>query len=186
MIRTLIVHDVTLISDLLTKVLEDNGDIKVVGRATSVHEALERLGSMQCDVMVINSLLPDDGALTLTRTACKQFGDVKVVITGLVESQTAILHCLEAGAAGYVREADGVQQLMAVVHHAAQGEALVSPAVAGALIARVNELRRLATELNGYHENDMEQQATELTEREREILGLLGDAIATARLLKNW
>lgn len=175
MIRTLIVHDVTLISDLLTNVLEDQGDIQVVGRATTPEEALELLGTLPCDILVVNCLLPHEGALTLTRAVAKQCSNVKVVITGLVESQTAILHCLEAGAAGYVREADGVTQLMAVVRHAAQGEALVSPAVAGALIARVNELKRLATELNGYHESDMEQQATELTEREREILALLGE-----------
>ena len=143
MIRTLIVHDVTLISDLLTTVLEDQGDIAVVGQVTTPTEAMEKLSTTPCDVMVINCLLPDEGALTLTRAAVRQFSNVKVVIAGLVESQTAILHCLEAGASGYVREADGVQQLMSVVRHAAQGEALVSPAVAGALIARVNELKRL-------------------------------------------
>jgi DNA-binding NarL/FixJ family response regulator len=185
MIRTLIVHDVTLISDLLTKVLEDQGDISVVARATSPSEALEKLGKTPCDVMVVNSLLPDEGALSLTRAVAKQHGNVKVVVTGLVESQTAILHCLEAGAAGYVREADGVQQLMSVVRHAANGEALVSPAVAGALIARVNELKRLATELNGYHETDIEQQATELTEREREILALLGEGYSNREIAEE-
>lgn len=175
MIRTLIVHDVALISDLLTTVLEDQGDVAVVGQATTPEQALGILATTPCDVVVVNCLLPDEGALTLTRAISKQFSNVKTVIAGLVESQTAILHCLEAGAAGYVREADGVKHLMAVVRHAAQGEALISPAVAGALIARVNELKRLATELNGYHESDMEQQATELTEREREILALLGE-----------
>ena len=175
MIRTLIVHDVTLVSDLLTTVLEGQDDIRVVGSATTPTAALEKLQDTSCDVVVVNCLLPDEGALTLTRAAAKQFPDVHIVITGLVESQTAILHCLEAGATGYVREADGVEQLIAVVRHASQSEALVSPAVAGALIARMTELKRLATELNGYHETDMAQQATELTEREREILGLLGE-----------
>ena len=185
MIRTLIVHDVTLISDLLTTVLEDQGDIRVVERATTPTEALEKLSSTPCDVIVVNCLLPDEGALTLTRAIAKQFGNVKVVIAGLVESQTAILHCLEAGAAGYVREADGVHQLISVVRHAAQGEALVSPAVAAALIARVNELKRMATELNGYHESDMEQQATELTEREREILALLGEGYSNREIAEE-
>jgi len=175
MIRTLIVHDVTLVSDLLTTVLEDQDDMRVVGSATTPAQALEKLQDTPCDVVVVNCLLPDEGALTLTRAAAKQYPDVHIVITGLVESQTAILHCLEAGATGYVREADGVEQLIAVVRHASQSEALVSPAVAGALIARMTELKRLATELNGYHETDMAQQATELTEREREILGLLGE-----------
>ncbi len=182
MIRTLIVHDVTLISDLLTTVLEDQGDIRIVDRVTTPTAAMEKLSKESCDVVVVNCLLPDEGALSLTRVIAKQCQNVKVVITGLVESQTAILHCLEAGAAGYVREADGVQQLIAVVRHAAQGEALVSPAVAGALIARVNELKRLATELNGYHETDIEQQATELTEREREILELLGEGYSNREI----
>jgi len=185
MIRTLIVHEVALISDLLTTVLEDQGDIRVVDRAVTPAEALEKLNKTPCDVLVVNCLLPDEGALNLTRAIVKQHNNVKVVITGLVESQTAILHCLEAGASGYVREADGVQQLMSVVRHAAQGEALVSPAVAGALIARVNELKRLATELNGYHESDMEQQATELTEREREILALLGEGYSNREIAEE-
>jgi DNA-binding NarL/FixJ family response regulator len=113
--------------------------------------------------------------LTLIHAIVKQFDDVKIVIAGLAESQTAIVQCLEAGAAGYVLESEGVEQLMAVVGHTVVREALISPSVAAALIARVTELKRLATELNGYHESDMEQQATELTEREREILALLSE-----------
>jgi chemotaxis response regulator CheB len=58
MIRTLIVHDVTLISDLLTTVLEDQGDISVVGHATTPVEALKILSSTSCDVMVVNCLFP--------------------------------------------------------------------------------------------------------------------------------
>jgi DNA-binding NarL/FixJ family response regulator len=175
MIHTLIVGDVTLTGELLMMVLEEQDDIHVVDRATTPVEALEKLATLPCDVMVVCSFLLDEGALTLTRATVKRYHNVKVVLAGLTESQTTILNYLEAGAAGYVREIDGVEQLIAVVRHAAQSEALITSAVAGALIARMHELKRLATKLNGYHEMDMEQQATALTEREREVLALLGE-----------
>lgn len=185
MIRTLIVHDVTLVSDLVANVLNAEADMCVVGRAATPAEALTMLEQHPCDVMVVNCMLPEEGALTLTRAIQKQAAPVKVVVTGVVDSQTAILHCLEAGASGYVREEDGVIQLVAAVRHAYQGEAIVSPAVAGALIARMSELRRLATELNGYHEADLHEQATELTEREREILGLLAEGYTNREIAEE-
>lgn len=175
MIRTMIVHDVTLIRNLLTTVLEGQGDIKVIGRASTAGEAMEILSTTPCNIAVVNCLLPDADVLTLIRTITKQFSDVKIVTVGLVESQTTILHCLEAGAAGYVLDSDGVEQLVSVIRHTAAGEALISPSIAAALIDRVNQLKRLATELNGYDEADMKRQATKLTGQERKILAMLSD-----------
>lgn len=175
MIRAMIVHDVRLISDLLTTVLESQGVIKVVGRASTPGEALAILATTPCHLAVVNSLLPNECVLNLIRAIAKQFDDVKIVIVGLAESQTAIVQWLEAGAAGYVLESEGVEQLMAVVSHTTVREALISPPVAAALIARVSQLKRLATELNGYDRADMEQQATKLTEREQHVLAMLGE-----------
>jgi DNA-binding NarL/FixJ family response regulator len=174
MIRTLIVHDVCLIGDLIAKALHDEVDIRVVGRAATPDEALEFLKQGACDVALINILLPEQGALNLTKVIAKKHQDVKLVVTGLLESKTAILQCLEMGAAGYVQQDDSVHDLITKVRHVARGEALVSPQVAGALIARLAELKRLATELNGYQEISLQDQCTELTAREREILDLIG------------
>ena len=185
MIRTLIVHNVCLISDLLSKALNDEQDVQVVGRAATPQEALTSLAHDACDVMLVNFQLPDQGAIELVRMAGKHFGHVRIVVTGLIDSQTAILHCLELGASGYIREDDSVYDLIRAVRHAARGEAMVSPAVAGALISRVAELKRLATEVNGYHDISVQEQATELTEREREILGLLGQGYSNRQIAEE-
>ncbi|HXF63212.1 MAG TPA: response regulator transcription factor [Caldilineaceae bacterium] len=182
MIRTLIVHDVCLISDLLAKALNDQDDIVVAGRVASPEAALEFLKENEVDVVLVNILLPEQGALGLTKTIAKKFDYVKVVVTGLLESRTAILQCLEIGAAGYVQQDDSVDDLIIKVRHVARGEALVSPQVAGALIARLAELKRLATELNGYQEISLQDQCTELTAREREILDLIGKGYTNQRI----
>jgi len=182
MIRTLIVHDICLIADLLAKALNDEGDIVVAHQVISPEEALEFLKEEQCDVLLVNILLPEQGALNLTKTVAKKFSDVKIVVTGLLESKTAILQCLEMGAAGYVQQDDSVGDLVKKVRCVARGEALVSPQVAGALIARLAELKRLATELNGYQEISLQDQCTELTAREREILDLIGKGYTNQRI----
>jgi DNA-binding NarL/FixJ family response regulator len=174
MIRTLIVHDVCLIGDLLAKTLNDQEDIVVVGHVSTPEEALRSLNTGGCDVVLVNILLPEQGALNLTKTVAKKFDHVKLIVTGLLESKTAILQCLEMGAAGYVQQNDAVEDLLTTVRHVARGEALVSPQVAGVVIARLAELKRLATELNGYQEISLQDQCTELTAREREILELVG------------
>jgi DNA-binding NarL/FixJ family response regulator len=174
MIRTLIVHEVCLIADLLSKTLNDQADITVIGSISSPDEAVAYMEKKECDVLLVNILLPDQGALNLTKTVAKRFPNVKTVMTGLLDSKTAILQCLEMGAAGVVQQDDSVDDLITKVRHVAKGEALVSPQVAGVLIARLAELKRLATELNGYQEISLQDQCTELTAREREILELLG------------
>ncbi len=174
MIRTLIVHEVCLIADLLAKTLNEQDDIEVVSSVSSAEEAVAYLEHHPCDLMLINILLPDQGALNLVKAAAKKYPNLKIVMTGLLDSKTAILQCLEMGAAGVVQQDDSVDDLITKVRHIAKGEALISPQVAGALIARLAELKRLATELNGYQEISLQDQCTELTAREREILDLLG------------
>jgi len=185
MIRTLIVHNICLIGDLMAKALNDEQDVQVVASAATPQEAMVALTQHACDVMLVNFQLPDQGAIELVRMAAKSHEDVRIVVTGLIDSQTAILHCLELGACGYVREEDSVADLVRTLRHAARGEAMVSPAVAGALISRVAELKRLATEVNGYHDISLQEQATELTEREREILALLGQGYSNRQIAEE-
>jgi DNA-binding NarL/FixJ family response regulator len=182
MIRTLIVHDVCLIRDLLAKALNDQDDIVVVGYANTPEDAMDFLREEECDVVLVNILLPQQGALNLTKAIAKKFNNTRVMVTGLLESRTAILQCLEIGAAGYVQQDDSVEDLITKVRHVARGEALVSPQVAGALIARLADLKRLATELNGYQEISLQDQCTELTAREREILDLIGKGFTNQRI----
>jgi DNA-binding NarL/FixJ family response regulator len=174
MIRTLIVHEVCLIADLISKALNDQDDITVVGSATSAADAMAYMERNGCDVVLANIMLPDQGAHQLAKAMTKKHADAKMIVTGLLDSRTAILQCLEMGAAGVVQQDDSVEDLITKVRHIAKGEAIVSPQVAGALIARLAELKRLATELNGYQEMSLQDQCTELTAREREILDLLG------------
>jgi DNA-binding NarL/FixJ family response regulator len=168
MIRVFIVDEVRLTCDMLATVLKDMSDIEVVGCATTVDEALARLSA--CDIVLATTTLPNDGAYELTRIVAKNISSPKVLIIGLAESREAIIRYIEAGAAGYVHRQDSVDRLLANIRAAYNDEAIVSPGIAAAIMAR---LAQLASSAMAAPLRQELADTSELTRREREVLNLI-------------
>jgi DNA-binding NarL/FixJ family response regulator len=173
MIRVLIVHETRLISDLKATVLRNEPDIEVIGCAATAEDALASIKKFACDIVLVSVTLPNDGAFVLTRAATKLQNPVKILITGLTESKAVILRCIEEGVAGYVNTDESLTDLVRKIRCVSQGEFLVSPGIAAALISRISELKKMVTELNGFKDMNPNHLYAELTERECEVLDLI-------------
>ena len=173
MIRVLIVDSVRLMCDAITSVLEDQPDMQVIGCATDVSEAIN--STKECDIVLVNANLPDDGAYLLTRalTTNTDFGEKihqpRIMVVGLVESKNSILRWVEAGARGYIRKEASVEEMLTNIRSVSQGNARVSPEVAGALMERLSEFATLFEDIDGGPLD-----LADLTPRETEVLKLLG------------
>lgn len=175
MIRVLLVTQIELIGNVVAAMLEDESDIEVVGCATSVKEALARVG--ECNVILVSPRLPGDGALELTTTIAERYPEVKILAFGLAESKARVLQYVEAGADGYVAKDDSVEDLLRRIRAAHDDRAMVSPAVAAALMARVTKYAQLLSEVeSGLHKD------AELTPREHEVLELIGDGLTNQEI----
>lgn len=169
MINCLIVHDIHLICNIISSVLEDEPDICVAGCATGLEEAFEKACSEQIDVVLISTRLPDQGALKLTEKITQTVPFVHVLALGLSERKEDVLQYVEAGAVGYVLKNDSVEDMLAAIRLAHSGQAQVSPEIAVALMSRVSELAQKFSNINpGILDS------VNLTPRELEILELLG------------
>lgn len=169
MIQVLLVNEIRLMCNVLTAALKDEPNIRVVGCATSVDEAILRLEREQVDVVLISTRLPDQGAIRLTRIVTDIQPDIDVLVLGVTENKDHVLQYVEAGADGYILKDDTVEDLVEAIHAAQEGKALVSPKIAGALMERVSELADMFANLEtGVVEN------AGLTARELEVLELLG------------
>jgi DNA-binding NarL/FixJ family response regulator len=167
MIRVLLVNEIRLMSNVIGSVLEDESDIEVVGGVTSFDEALAL--APKSDVILMSTRLPEDGALKLTSTIAEAHPSVKVLVLGLTETKGQVLRYVEAGAAGYVLKDDSADDLLSRIRAAQNGEALVSPNIAAALMSRVGELAQLFADVESGLSG-----AADLTPREHEILELIG------------
>jgi DNA-binding NarL/FixJ family response regulator len=175
MIRVLLVSEMGLVSNLIASVLEDEADIDVVGQTTSPEAALDQLSG--ADVVLVSTRLRENGALRFTEGTAKRDDAVKVLVIGLRESEQEILKYVEAGADGYVLRDNSVGTLLEKVRAADQGEALVSPDIAYALMSRLTELAQLFSRV----ETGLDE-PVDLTPREEEVLDLVGQGLTNQQI----
>jgi DNA-binding NarL/FixJ family response regulator len=185
MIRVLVVHKVRLTCDLMAAALKEEFDIAEVDCARCADEAMSKLLSDVYDVALVNINLPDNNALHITRLVARNKLAVKVLITGLVQSKAAVLRCVEEGAAGYVLEEESLQDLIKKIRAIHSNQFVVAPAMAGAMIARLAELKRQVTTIRTLAATDSYQEPTELTPREWEILSLIEQGMTNQAIADN-
>jgi DNA-binding NarL/FixJ family response regulator len=177
MVKVLVVHQTLLIGNIIASVLSDEKDITVVGRATTVAEAMSYLEAGQCNMVLISAQLADNGALKLTETAVEINPDTKVLVTGLPESKNIILQYVMAGAAGYVLEDVSVENLLDHIRAVHDDKAIVSPEIAAALMEQISELAYISSQ------DQLDTTAvTDLTNREREVLNLIGEGLTNQEI----
>jgi DNA-binding NarL/FixJ family response regulator len=166
MIRILLVDSNRLISGMFKTVLGNEPDLQVIACATTIDESLVYIYA--CDVALVSTTLPDDGAYEFVRAARLANPQVKTLVIGLAEPKAAVIRHLEAGAAGYANPDDSVDNLLSHIRAAHRGEALLAPDLAAALMARLVEW---TTAPEKAQRRPIE--AAGLTRREREVLRLM-------------
>lgn len=177
MIRLLLVDRVRLVCEVIGSALEGEPDIQVVGIATTLEYALEIMRGEACDIVLISTSLPDAGALALVNAIREESLEMKALVIGVADAEAVIMAYITAGASGYVLREDSPSELLANIRAAYDDKALVTPAVAARLIARIAELTDKLAAV-GIDSTDYE----ELTPREREILGLIGEGMTNQEI----
>lgn len=187
-IRVLIVDDQRLLCEGFRKLIELEPDLEVVGMAGDGEEALavtERLMAARTlpNVVLMDVRMPHLDGITATRIFKERWPEVHVVILTTFDDRELIHAGLQAGAQGYVLKDISAGQLAAAIRAVAQGQVLLHPEVASAVLASLASLTSLASVSSARSEPDVAAAATsatanvgmiaQLTEREREILALL-------------
>ncbi|HZP81291.1 MAG TPA: hybrid sensor histidine kinase/response regulator transcription factor [Chthonomonadaceae bacterium] len=158
-LRVLVVDDHVVIRQGIRAMLEEAGDIAVVGEAGDGAEAVAQANALRPDVALMDLQMPGvDGLEGLRRLRLEQ-PELPVVILTTFQTDTAVREALGAGARGYLLKDTEPANLIAAVRAASRGESLLAPAV-------TERLSALAAGTAGAGE-------AALNEREKEVLELL-------------
>lgn len=181
MIRILIVDDQPLIRSAVTQLLSLESDMQVLGEATSGQEAVQKAESMSPDVILMDIRMPAGDGIWATShiVANPSLAETKVLILTTFEEEEYVFQALRAGASGFLgKGADGTQ-LVAAVRAVSQGDSLLSAKATRALI---EQFVSLPNELPGATPIE---ELEDLTEREKEILGLISQGLTNSAIAEK-
>jgi DNA-binding NarL/FixJ family response regulator len=175
MIRVLLADDQALIRAGFRALLEHTDDITVVGEATDGEQAVELAATARADVVLMDIRMPGVDGLEATRriAASDDLAGVRVLILTTFESDTYVYEAIRSGASGFVVKDTEPEELIQAVRVVAAGEALLSPSVTKQLLAEFATHAKEPPSADGLDE---------LTEREREIVALVGEGLSNQEI----
>jgi two-component system NarL family response regulator len=166
MSSVVIVDDAELFREALRAAFAQEGfDVRAV--AADAMKGIDITREHQPDLVMLDLLMPGMSGLEVVATIIKASPRTKVVLLTSSESAEDLLAAVKAGASGYLTKDTPLPRLVAAMHDVLDGGAAVSPAMGGKLFTALRDLLR--------HSGTTSARIPELTGRELEILGLVGN-----------
>lgn len=172
-IRVFLLDDHEVVRRGVHDLLNDEPDITVVGEAANVEQALVRVPALRPQVAVLDVRLPDGDGVTVCRELRSQMPELACLMLTSFDDEEALLDSIMAGASGYVLKQIQGSDLVSAVRTVAAGQSLLDPSATAKLMARLRQDQ----------EPEPEPDALPgLTEREREILALIGEGLTNRQI----
>jgi len=170
-IRVYLLDDHEVVSRGLRDLLEDAGDIEVVGESGSAVDASRRIPALRPDVAILDGRLPDGSGVDVCREIRSVDPTIKALILTSYDDDEALFAAILAGAAGYVLKQIAGNDLVDTVRRVAAGQSLIDPTLMARVLDRVR-----------HGEPTVDDELAKLTEREREILTLIAEGLTNRQI----
>jgi DNA-binding NarL/FixJ family response regulator len=159
------------VRDGLKALLSAQSDFEVVGAASSGQEAIDLVKNINPDVVLMDITMEGMTGLEATRRIKTDHEEIKVLALTIHEGADYFFAMLQAGASGYVPKRAASEDLIQAIRVVAEGNVYLHHSVAGALVQ--DFLQGHITRPGSEKDMVMEK----LTEREREVLALIGEGL---------
>jgi two-component system, NarL family, response regulator NreC len=171
-IRILLADDHVVLRHGLSKSLQTEKDIEIVGQANDGHTAVKLCQELSPDVVIMDISMPDLNGIEATRQIVKLMPKSKIIGLSMHSTKKFVMEMFKAGASGYLLKDCEFDELVNAIRTVAEGKTYICPAINDILIATAM----------GDNKNDKESAFSALTQREREVLQLLSEGKTTKQI----
>lgn len=137
MIRVLLADDHDIVRAGLRRIIEEAGDIEVVGEAADGQEAISQVHQTKPDVAIIDISMPGVDGLEVIRQVHHYYPKLPIIILTMHEEEQYVVRAIEAGARGYLTKRSAPEQLVKAIRKVYAGGRALSDAAAEFLALRL-------------------------------------------------
>jgi DNA-binding NarL/FixJ family response regulator len=163
-IRILIVEDHLVVAEGLAALINHQADMKVVGQADSVAESVAAAAELGPDVVLLDFRLPDGTGAEAAAAIREIRPEAKLIFLTREDSDAARFAAVQSGASAFIHKSKAASDVVAAIRDVARGRMLITPRTIATLLSK----RR-----------GIEAQLHSLTPREKEVLRLMAEGLAS-------
>jgi DNA-binding NarL/FixJ family response regulator len=175
-IRVLIADDHAVVREGTRRMLEQEGDMEVVGEAVDGEEAVRLADETKPDVAIVDISMPKLDGIEATRQIKSRCPSVTILILSAYDDDQFVFSLLEAGAAGYLLKSVRSRELVDAVRAVYGGESVLHPSVAKKVLNRF---------VAGGEKATAARTLDVLSDREKEILRMATQGLSNADIAKE-
>lgn len=168
-IRVMVVDDHRIVRDGLEQLVATTDDLELAGSAADGAAAVAMVASTQPDVVLMDLSMPVLDGIEATRAIRSAHPGVRIVVLTSFADRTRVADAVDAGADGYLLKHAEPNQILDAIRAAAAGGAPFDPQVARELL----------------NARQPRPEQADLTDREREVLGLVAQGLANKQIARS-
>ncbi len=170
MTRLLICDDQEVVREGLRTILDRVAGFEVVAAVADGAAAVAAVAEGDVDLVLMDLHMPIMNGVQATREILRLHPDVRVLVLTTYADETWVLDAIRAGAAGYLLKDAPRERLVDAIRGTMDGETHLDPSIAGGLLVRLASQPAPRGEAIG----------ADLTDRERDVLALVGKGLTNA------
>jgi len=130
MISVLLTDDHALVRSGIRRLLEDSGQVSIIGEADCGEESIKLAQQLKPDVILMDVSMPGIGGVEACRRILQRNPGQKIIVLTVHNEQTFPKRMLEIGAKGYLTKECGVDEMLTAIRQVYNGGAYIAPSIA--------------------------------------------------------